>query len=96
MSVKENILSFVESKLTAMFTSAATVLSGISSAMAWIPEVLGYIATSIGIVLSLVMIYNQLRNGRADHDKTIAETKILNAKLATLEKEIKIGNSEKI
>jgi len=88
MSVRENILSFVESKLTAIFTSAATVLSGISSAMAWIPEALGYIATSIGIALSLVMIYNQLRNGRADHDKTIVETKILAAKLAKIEREI--------
>lgn len=96
MSAKENILSFAESKISAMITSAGTVLSGVITAMEWIPEVLGYIATSIGIILSLVMIYNQFRNGRADHAKTIAETKILNAKLVKLERETKIANSEKI
>lgn len=86
MSVKENILSFVESKLSAMLTSAATVLSGIGSAMAWIPEILGYIATSIGIVLSLVLIYTHWRKGRSEYNKTLIETEILKAKLAKIER----------
>lgn len=88
MNVRENILSFVESKATAALTSAGTVASGISSAMAWIPEVLGYAATTIGILLSSVMIYNQWHNGKAEREKTHLETEVLKAKLAKIEKKL--------
>jgi len=89
MNVRENILSFVESKVTASLTSAGTVASGVSSAMEWIPEVLGYTATTIGIILSTIMIYNQWHNGKAERKKTHFETEVLKAKLAELEKTVK-------
>jgi len=89
MSVKENILSFVENKVIASATGAGTVVSGISSAMEWIPEALGYTATTIGIVLSSVMIYNQWYNGKADRKKTHLETEVLKAKLTEIEKTLK-------
>ena len=89
MNVKENILSFVESKVIASVTGAGTVASGISSAMAWIPEVPGYTATMIGIILSSVMIYNQWHNGKAERKKTHFETEVLKAKLAEIEEKLK-------
>jgi len=89
MSVKENILSFVESKVTASLTSAGTVVSGVSSAMEWIPEALGCTATTIGIILSSVMIYNQWHNGKAERKKTRLETELLKAKLAEIEEKLK-------
>jgi len=89
MNVKENLLSFVESKVSASLTSAGTVVSGISSAMAWIPEVLGYTATTIGIILSSIMIYNQWHNGKAERKKTHFETEVLKAKLAEIEETLK-------
>ena len=96
MSVRENIWSFVESKVTASLTSAGTVASGISSAMAWIPEALGYTATTIGIILSSVMIYNQWHNGKAERKKTHLETEVLKAKLAEIEKALRPGGDKTI
>lgn len=85
MNLKEGLLNFVESKSAAVATSAGTALSGISSAMEWIPEVLGYAATTIGILLSCVMIYNQWHNGKAERRKIYLETKVLKAKIADIE-----------
>ncbi len=87
MNVKQHILNFVESKVSAILTSAGTVLTGVSSAMEWIPEVLGFIATFIGIILSVVLIYTHLRNGRAEHKKIKTETKLLNMKVENLERQ---------
>ena len=89
MIVKENLLSFVESKVIASATGAGTVVSGISSAMEWIPEALGYGATIIGIILSSIMIYNQLHSGKAEREKTQLETEVLKAKLAENEEKLK-------
>jgi len=88
MNAKEHILNFVENKVTAALTSAGTVASGISSAMDWIPEVLGYTATTIGIILSSIMIYNQWHNGKAERKKTHYETMVLKAKLAEIEEKL--------
>jgi len=88
MNVRQNILNFVESKVSASVTSAGTVVSGVSSAMAWIPEALGYTATVIGIVLSSVMINNQWHNGKAERKKTRLETEVLKAKLAEIEEKL--------
>lgn len=92
MNTREHILNFIESKATAAFTSVGTVASGVSSAMAWIPEVLGYTATTIGILLSSVMIYNQWHNGKAERKKTYFETEVLKAKLIEIEKTLKLNN----
>lgn len=89
MNAKEQLLNFVESKATAVLTSAGTVVSGVGSTMAWIPEVLGYTATTIGIILSSIMIYNQLHNGKAERKKTYLETEVLTAKLAEIEEKLK-------
>jgi len=89
MNVRENILNFVESKAIASVTGAGTVASGVSSAMAWIPEVLGYTATTIGIILSTIMIYNQWHNGKAERKKTHFETEVLKAKLVEIEETLK-------
>ena len=92
MNVKENLLSFVESKMIASVTGAGTVASGVSSAMEWIPEALGYTATTIGIILSSVMIYNQWHNGKAERKKTHLETELLKVKLAEIEEKLKPEN----
>ena len=90
MNAKEHILNFVESKATAALTSAGTVASGVGSTMAWIPEALGYTATTIGIILSSIMIYNQFHNGKAERKKTHLETKVLKAKLAKIAQEVNV------
>lgn len=88
MNAKGYLLYFVENKATAAFTSVGTVASGVGSTMAWIPEVLGYTATTIGIILSSVMIYNQWKNGKAERKKTHLETELLKVKLARIEEKI--------
>ncbi len=89
MNIKESIVNFVESRMAASVTSVGTVISGVSSAMSWIPELLGYTATIIGIILSTIMIYNQLQNGRIERNKTRLETELLILKLSQIKGNLK-------
>jgi len=89
MNVKEIAMNFIENKVSASLTGAGTVISGVISAMDWIPEALGYTATTIGIILSSVMIYNQWHNGKAERKKTHLETDVLKATLAQIEERLK-------
>lgn len=87
MSVRETLLSYAENLKMAIFTSVATVATGVSGVMEWIPnDFLATIATIIGIVLSLVLIYTHWRKGRSEYNKTLVETEILKAKLAEIER----------
>jgi len=86
MSVKETLLNFAENLKTAIFTSVATVVTGASDVMGWIPDLLGTIAAVVGITLSLVLIYTHLRKGRSEYDKTMIEIEILKSELTEMRK----------
>lgn len=87
MNARETLLHYAENLKVAIFTSVATALTGISDAMEWIPDLLGEVATIIGIILSLVLIYTHWRKGRSEYNKTLIETEILKAKLAEIERQ---------
>jgi len=85
MSVKDNLLHYAENLKTAIFTSVATVVTGVSGVMDWIPnDFLATTATIIGMMLSLVLIYTHWRKGRAEYKKTMLEADILKAELAEM------------
>lgn len=61
------------------FTSA----TGLGTTLSWIPEDIGKLATVVGIVLSLVLIYTHLRKGRSEYKKVQLEIALLERKIQT-------------
>ena len=66
---------------TAVITAATTVMTGFGHAIDLIPNDIGKVATLIGIVLSMVLIYTHWRNGRAINIKLQLETELLRQEL---------------
>jgi len=68
--VKENISQIAQditnNAKTAATISGATVGTGISTILEWLPENIGWIASSIGAVLSLVLIFTSIRRDMRD------------------------------
>ena len=73
MSVKD----FVVSGKVGAAVSAATTGTGLGTVLDWIPPEIGKLATLVGIVLSLVLIYTHWRRGKSEYEKTMLEIAIL-------------------
>lgn len=82
MSVKEGLQELASNPKIASTVSAATTTTGIGTCLEWIPNEIGKLATLVGIVLSLVLIYTHWRNGRIEYQKTQLEIAILKEKEA--------------
>lgn len=61
--------------------STTTTGSGLGVILDLIPNDIGKLATVVGIILSIVLIYTHLRRGYSEHKKTMLEVEILKAKL---------------
>lgn len=72
----------LENPKVAAVVSAATAWTGFGTVMDWIPDDIGKLATVVGILLSLVLIYTHLRRGRIEYAKTQLEIEILKEKEA--------------
>lgn len=57
--------------------AAVTTSSGAATWFNWIPSDIGKVATVVGILLSLVLIYTHWRKGRAEHRKIMMEIDVL-------------------
>lgn len=77
MSIKNELVS---NPKVAAGVSAMTTSSGFATFLDWIPNDIGKLATLVGIVLSLVLIYTHLRKGRIEYKKTQLEMEILKKK----------------
>lgn len=71
------INNVVQDTKTAVATATVTAGTGISSWLAWIPEDIGKLATLVGIMLSIVLIYVHLRKGRLEREKLKLEMEVL-------------------
>lgn len=58
-------------------TAATTTSTGLMSFYEWLPPLLGIVGTSVGIVLSIVMIYTTIRRHIWEMKKIKLETKRL-------------------
>lgn len=65
---------------TAVAVASATTASGVGSLLDWIPNDIGKIATLIGIVLSLVLIFTHSVRMYLDYRKFNVEIDILHTK----------------
>lgn len=81
MTIKENAQELVQNPKIASTVSAATTGTGLGTMFDWVPN-LGELATIIGIVLSIVLIYTHWRKGRIEYKKTQLEISILMEKEA--------------
>jgi hypothetical protein len=78
--MKENLIELAENTRVAGSVAAATTGTGLGTILDLIPENIGKLATLIGIVLSLVLIYTHWRKGRIEYEKTRLEIMILKKK----------------
>ena len=83
MSVKEAIQQLVTNTKVASGVAVSTTGSGLGTYLDWIPGDIGKLATLIGIVLSIVLIYSHLR--RSHNESVLMKIKI--SRLARMEKE---------
>ena len=60
--------------------AAGTVTTSLGFALDMIPTSIGKLGTIVGIVLSSVLIYTHIRNGRATHTKLMLEIAALRRK----------------
>lgn len=77
MSVRSAAEQVISSPKIAGSVSAVTTGSGVGTILDVIPNDIGKLATLIGIVLSLVLIYTHWRRGRIEYEKTRLEIAIL-------------------
>lgn len=82
MSVKEGVQQLASNPKIASGVSAMTTGTGIGTFLDWIPNDIGKLATLVGIVLSMVLIYTHWRKGRIEYKKTQLEILILKEKEA--------------
>lgn len=82
MSVKEGVQQLASNPKIASGVSAMTTGTGLGTFLDWIPNDIGKLATLVGIVLSLVLIYTHWRKGRIEYQKTQLEILVLKEKEA--------------
>lgn len=82
MSVKEGLQELAGNARIASAVSTATTGTGLGTFLDLIPNEIGKLATLIGIVLSLVLIYTHWRKGRIEYKKIQLEILILKEKEA--------------
>ncbi len=95
MSVKEVFQGVISNPKIASSVSAATTTTGLGTILEWVPNDIGKLATLVGIMLSLVLIYTHLRRGQIEYQKTKLEMTILMQREAErIESASKQGNSD--
>lgn len=77
-----NITGLVSDVKVAWVTVMGTVGSGMGTVLKMIPNDVGKLATLVGIVLSIVLIYTHWRKGRIEYEKTRLEIAILKEEYA--------------
>lgn len=82
MSVREGLQQLASNPKIASGVSAMTTGSGLGTLLDLIPDDIGKLATLVGIVLSVVLIYTHWRKGRIEYKKTQLEILILKEKEA--------------
>ena len=80
MSVKNGLIELGQSAKVASLVSTVTTGTGLGTILDLIPHNIGKLATLVGIVLSLVLIYTHLRKGHLEYKKTLLEIEILKKK----------------
>lgn len=67
MNYKHELTDFahtvLQSPKVALSVSGGTVATGSATWLSWIPQEIGFYASAVGIVLSLVFIYNNIHGG---------------------------------
>lgn len=73
------IEEIVESTKVATFVSATTTGAGVSTIFEWVPDDIGKLASLVGIILSVVLIYFHIRKIIIDEKVNKINMKMLEA-----------------
>ena len=77
-----NVIEYVlHDPKAAVAVIVSTTGTGISQAIEWIPDEIGKATMLVSCILSLVLIYNHWRNGRAKYAKIQLEMQLLKRQL---------------
>lgn len=82
LNVKEVVQELATNPKAASVVSTLTTSTGIGTLLNLIPNDIGKLATLVGIILSIVLIYTHWRKGRIEYKKTQLEINILMEKEA--------------
>ena len=77
MSVKNMLREIVQDPKIASMVSTMTTGAGLAAILDLIPNNIGKLATLVGVVLSLVLIYTHWRKGRIEYKKIQLEIDLL-------------------
>lgn len=88
MILKSEIPGYVHTALQnpklALSVSGGTVATGSATWLSWIPSDIGFYASAVGIVLSLVFIYNNIKDGIINRRRDLKELEKLEHELEEL------------
>lgn len=73
--------NFLHDVKVGVTTAAGTIGTGLATALNWIPDDIGKLATLVGIILSVVLIWNHWRKGRNEERKNRLEIEMLELQL---------------
>lgn len=87
MIIKSLAAEALQNPKAAHTIAVATVTTGVSTLLDWIPDDVGKLATLLGIVLTTVLIFTHIRRGQCEHEKAQLEIELLRRKLESEEDE---------
>lgn len=79
--MRESLTNFMHDAKVGAGTAATTIGAGIGTALDWIPNDIGKLATLVGIILSVVLIWNHWRKGKNEDRKNCLEIELLRLQL---------------
>lgn len=92
MIIRESAAQLTIDQRIASLVSVVTTGMGMIISLDWIPNDIGKLATLVGILLSVVLIYTHWRKGRIEYKKTQLEIELLKEK--NLKKDEEIADKE--
>lgn len=81
MIIKSLVEEVLQNPKAAHTIAVATVATGVSDMLDWIPDDVGKLATFLGVVLTTVVIFTSIRRGRYEYEKAQLEIELLRRKV---------------
>lgn len=88
------VLNLIQTPKTAVTISSATIGTGVSTVMEVLPQSFGEVASLVGIILSVVLIYVHLRKSGIETRESEVKIAILKLKKKAIERGLQLRRTE--